>query len=234
MSASVLQVVFADQGNFVATGTTFAGTITGVTAGSTIFAIFNGDNSKSVTCSDNVNGTYGAALDAVDDATNGDRVTTFRLKNSASGSLTVTGTYSVASNARAIAIVEVGGVLSASDPLDGHNSVLQAATTAPTVSATNATQPALIVGASVNTSGTANPGAGTGFIDNGSGWTFGGAVPALIRVESKRITSTGSQSANFTSANNDSHITAIAIFDELSSTTIVDEDAEWPIFIQAA
>lgn len=210
-NAIVLQTVYADQGNFTSTGGTFSGTITGVTAGSYIFVIGTCDSGNSIaSCADNVNGAYSAVLDHELDTPNSAYVGSCYLAGSAAGTLNVTLTFSGTANARGIAIIEVANV----NALDTHNGNYQATTLIPTVSMTNAHQPALIVGTTTNTTGDTSPIVGAGYTDNGAGWTFGGATPALIRVQSLRVTATGANAVNFVSGSNSSYITLGAIFDE--------------------
>lgn len=223
MAASVLQAVFADDGFAGGSGTTQAVTLT-VTAGSTLYVVATCDNTGAVSmsCADNVNGTYGTQLDTtLNDATDGALLAAFRFVNAAAGSTTVTITYGSTITFKGICVFEVGGVKTSSS-LDGHTGQVQLTPTTTTdattsSNASSSNQPALVVGLCINASGTQTPAAGTGFTSNGTGWTAG---TPQARAESKRVTATGNQAATFTAGVNGGHLTVVAVFDEISGPTI--------------
>lgn len=218
MTASVLQAVFNDDGLTGALGTTIAATLT-VTAGS-ILHVFTMWEAGTASCSDNVNGSYGTALDLVNDVPSGQNFGQFRFENAAAGSTTVTVTLSPTTDFKGICVVEIAGCKTSS-ALDGHTGQVQptpgtGTDGATSGSASNSIQPAIIVGLTVSgpLSDTATPSVGTGFTSNGTGWANGSAIQQG-RAESKRITSTGAQAATFTVSDNVAHTTFIAIYDEL-------------------
>lgn len=192
-----------------------------VTAGSSIWVVISHDTTHTVTLADNLNGSYGAALDTVTDSTDGEIVKHFKFDNSAAGSITVTATFTSGNAFGSIWILEIGGT-SGYDGIHSANLQLFPVSTSTDVitsgTATPNTQPGLIVALSTDTGTVSSPAVGTGFTAGNAGaagWNFGTANNSA-RVESKRYTSLSSLAATFTATNTDSHITVAAFFKEAS------------------
>lgn len=207
--------------------------VSNVLSGSAVHAIGTSANTATHTCADNVNGTYGAALDSVNDTNNSQRMTHFKFNNAASGATTVTLTNSVGAVFVGIWIKEISGVTTTA--FDKSNAQLQGnpGTAADGVSslatATLTTQPALVSGLSFNDFSNAAPAVGTGFTDGGTGWTFGGGS-AGARSESKRVTATTGVAATFTASADVAHMSCVAVFTETAAggaTRPVKMAGEW-------
>lgn len=224
MAIGVLQEVSAEDADFVTTGTTIAVTLT-VTAGSVLHVYGTHDSAGTVgtiACSDTVNGSYGAAINDRNDATNGQRIAQFSKLNAASGSTTVTITLGTTHVAKGVWVVEINNAR-LTGALDGSNDVNQVApgtgANAVTVSATNAVQPALVLAISQSYDGTpAPPAAGTGYTSTKTAFAWSGAA-VTTRTEYKTVTNTGSQAATFTSSSGTATFTSmIAIYDDVSTS----------------
>lgn len=177
-----------------------------------------------ISVSDSVNGSW-TLLDSIDDSTNATRTAHFYFPNTAAGTPVVTATLSLASTLNAIWISEVNGVTGS--PLDGHAGQVQASPGSGTdavssSSASNTKQPGLTIGLSVDnrTVTPVAPAAGTAFTDLGAGWNISG-TGNMARLESKRVTSVGSQSATFTGTSGVSPTSIFAFFDEIGSSGVV-------------
>lgn len=215
MTASILQTGHNEVGTSVSTLTV---TPTGLTAGSTVYLATELNRNNTVTSVvGSVNGAYTATgADADDGASR--RLSSWRRENIASGTETITITYNSATSSPGVSWVEVGGVKTSS-ALDvaaaGKSQASTAGTDAQTSNAaTNSNQPALIVSMSAGVFGN-GPAAGTGYTNQALvDWGVTGPG-GQIRIESKRITATGSQTATFTQTVAVGHLTVMAIFDEL-------------------
>lgn len=193
MVASVLQFSALESNNRTIT----------VTAASSIVAFAVAPAGTGMTCSDSVNGSYGAAKITVED-NNGNRFVAFAISGAGAGSTTVT-----VANADGVAVFEAGGVKS-SGAYDGQNSNVQpspgtAADTVTSGTITPSAQPALLVAMTMHVAffPFATPDAGTGFTNHGTSWGFGGANGA--RFESLRVTSTSAVAATFSPTSNSEH-----------------------------
>lgn len=221
-TSSLIAVGQSAQTTATATGTTLAQAFAGaVVAGSTLccFVECLDVTSETISVSDSVNGSWGAAVRSVDDGTK--TVAQFQFQNTAAGTPTVTATFGVTTTVRAIWIVEVrNAAVSSLDGFAGQNQASPGAGTDAVTSgnATNAKQPALIVALSSDhrTISPVAPAAGTGFVDNGAGWTFSGGNQA--RLESKRVTTATAIAATFTGTSGVVPTTLMALFDELGSS----------------
>lgn len=84
--------------------------------------------------------------------------------------------------------------------------------------------PALLIGACGGNAGTAPvaaPNAGTGFTDEGAAWEFiGNGTSRWVRAQSKRITSGGTQAAHWTPTGTDVYIMTLAAFLEAQPPTL--------------
>ncbi len=213
MAIAVAQTLTNSASYTVATGTTVAVTITPAAGSTLVVWVTGGDSNTSITVADSRNAGNYTAGPVNDDTGDSQALQRFYKQNVAAGSTTITATWGAAVQFRAIAVAEVTG--SNQGAADGSSGNIQGApgtgTDALTTSnMTNATQPALIVALCMDVASTSIPAAGTGFTSNGSDAT------AAWRIESKRITTTGStQAATFTATTGaDTHITAGFIFDE--------------------
>jgi hypothetical protein len=187
-----------------------------ITPGSSIHVFCSGfDTATSFTCSDSVNGSYGAALDTIDQSGDQQRLAHFKFDSTAAGTPNVTITPNVAVSFLGIWIREIGGT---SGYDSAHKANLQPGGLAPgtdvITSGTQApnTQPGLISALAVNTSANAAPTTGTGFTAGVSGWTFGGANTSTS--ESKRYTALTAIAATFTNGATNNFATMAAFFKE--------------------
>jgi hypothetical protein len=177
-----------------------------------------GDDTSTATCSDGVN-TYSASQSMQRDTTNHQSMCRFEANNIASGTPTITVTFSGTPNFRGVHLSEVGGAAaSAADGTAGNTQASPGtgtdAVTSTTV--TNTNQPALLVGVAIDSSGAFGaPAAGTGFTALNNGWGFGGSN--LARAETKRFTDTTGHAATFTAVGNDIHMTVAGMFDEAAA-----------------
>ena len=161
------------------------------------------------------------SLGEVTDTTNGQKCARYAATITGGGSTTITVTLDSAASFRAIATVEVSNTSGYDSAAAAQNSAFQnnpgGATDAVTSGATPTltSQPALISGWSMNTSGNGSPPApavGTGFTDGGTTETAFAGV-ALVRFEYKRVTSTTGQAATFTGqAGTRAYCTHVAAF----------------------
>lgn len=216
MTASVIQDVY---NGVQATNTTISATIV-PSAGNLIHAIVYGFATSTITISDTQSNTYFPLDTGINFG--GFNMSHWYAKNVPGGSVTVTGLFSNSRADRVIVLREIGGV-DANNPADGNNFSTQATPTtsadAVTVSATNARQPVLISAFSLRAGFNAAFTVGTGFTVGVNGTSSGDSNAGAYMAESKRITSTGSQSATFTAGNNGNVITLIAMFDEPTVAT---------------
>jgi hypothetical protein len=193
-----------------------------VTVGSSIHVICSGiDTATSFTCSDSVNGTYGAALDTIDQAGDTQRLAHFKFDNTATGTPTVTITPNTSIAFLAIWIREIGGT---SGYDSAHKTNLQTTLAAGTDVITTGTQapntqPGLLSALAVNTSNFVVPTTGTGFTAGASGWTFGTSNTACS--ESKRYTALTAIAATFTNSATNNFATLAAFFKEASAAAAV-------------
>ena len=216
MTASVLQVASSDLGTS-ATSTAQAFS-SNVTAGSWIVALSMGNFAGTVSSvTDTLGNAYTLRQTAQSSAGPGNqKLYAYTAYSSSGGANTVTFNYAVSTSFRPAYLLEIGGVLASA--YDGGNNNDQTAPTTGTDlvvsgTATNANQPALIIGASVRVSSTSQPAAGTGFSAQTGNWGGAGTGWGLL-VETKRITATGSQQATWTAAANAEHMSLMIILDE--------------------
>lgn len=226
MTISVLQERMSDA---TAGATTIVLAFSGaVTVGSVLHVVATGDSAQTIsTCSDSVNGSYGAALDTVVDTADNQRMAHFYFKNTGAGTPSVTVTFSASCANRTICIREIGGADTTASVL-AHTGQFEVAGVSgtdaiTTGTATNASQPALISGVAMNGAGTQSPAAGTGFtsVANGLGWQLGTGIN-LGRAESKRITTTTAVAATWTNASGSPYIQVMAIFAEAGAGGSID------------
>jgi hypothetical protein len=233
VAASVLQVVFVSDPNFVSNGPTISGSITPSAGGSKIHIYASNDSGagpKTITVADNVNAGNYTGID--DDTFTADtsRLANFYKNGVAGSATTVTATWSASTVAKFLVLIEVGG---AAGDLDGHSGsggVGDQASVATTANAVTsgaivpANVPFLIIGCSLDLGG-GTPIVGTSpiaFTDNGAGITFGGLVAALCRIESARLT-TGNGSNQFAT-----FTASIAARDHQTFAVAFDENASLP------
>lgn len=193
-----------------------------VTPGSSIHVICSGvDTATSFTCSDSVNGSYGAALDTIDQAGDTQRLAHFKFDNTAAGTPTVTITPNTSIGFLAIWIREIGGT---SGYDSAHKTALQTALGNGTDNVTTGTQapnnqPGLLSALGVCTSNFVIPAAGTGFTSGISGWSF--TITNTAVSESKRYTSLSAIAATFSnSGGSNNFATLAAFFKEAASATV--------------
>lgn len=190
-----------------------------ITAGNAVvvFSLMSGGSRATRgSVADTASGVWaGVGTAPVDDSTNAFAIDRFLSLNHPGGVNTVTFTPNGGSAGGGCVAVEISG-LKTSSALDGTGNAVQLQVTPGTAtdgvtsgSDTNASQPAIILGFSAHTGGSQTPSVGTGFTNVGT-WAglFG---DTLGRVEYKRITATGSQSATFTTTGNTAHLTGMML-----------------------
>lgn len=177
--------------------------------------------SETFSVSDSVNGSWGAAVQTVDDGTK--TTALFLSPNTAVGTPVVTVTYGITALNRGLWIQEVRNA--AVSPLDGSAGQSQASPGSGTDAITSGTAnnvkgPALCLALSFDdrTVSPVAPAVGTAFIDNGAGWTFAGGNQA--RLESKRVTSPGTVAGTFTGTSGVAPTTLMVLLDEIGATSI--------------
>lgn len=220
MAVNVAQAAYGTLTTTNAASKTAA--LTGVTAGNDlyVFATYSNDTGLwEPTCSDSVNGAYGAPIASYYDATNGQHLRIFRFKGSASGNPTATVTWPVNIGYCGAAIMEISGG-------DGAVALLveqlQASPGTGTDGLTSTNRvPAyangLLVGFTVLTGTTiSSPAAGTGFTNVTNGWADGASN--ISRLEKKTISSTTADGATFTAGSNVHHITVGLFFADAPTT----------------
>jgi hypothetical protein len=205
VAIAVAQEVQGQDPNFSTNGTTIAATLT-LAAGSYlhVMAFGNGAVGMTASISDGVN-TY----TAIGSVFQSGKAFHWSAGPVASGSTTITVTFSALINLKAIVVREITGcsaVQSAhaeagpSTPGTGTDAV-SSGTLTPT------SQPALISGLCLDTFFGATPAAGTGFTSSSSApligkcWDWGDGVGnSYARIENQRVTSTSAVAATFTSS----------------------------------
>jgi hypothetical protein len=192
---------------------------TAVTSGSSLHDLCSGvDTATSFTCSDSVNGSYGAALDTIQEAGDTQRLAHFKFDNTAAGTPTVTITPNTSVGYLSIWIREIGGT---SGYDSAHKAAVQTALGNGTDNITTGTQapnnqPGLLSALGVCTSQFVVPAAGTGFTLGANGWTFGTSNTAC--TESKRYTATTAIAATFSNSGGSNNFATLAAFFKESSS----------------
>jgi hypothetical protein len=190
------------------------------TAHNVLWVVAHSDNSGSATHSigDTLGNTYSAAIDTLIDADNGNRLSHWSVSDCLGGANTVTITFSVSAQFRAIYIAEITGVQNAAN--DGHNARHQlnpgTATDAVTSNAATNSATAFMIALSNDDSGADNaPTKGTGFSLDKTAWNF--ATPGAT-IEFKSGVAAGSNTATFTAITaTDDPNTLMAMFKEAAT-----------------
>lgn len=148
--------------------------------------------------------------------TNSQRCAWWFAANCKGGATTFTATFSASARFRTIYVAEYSGIATTSPFLNGaraENDNPGTGTDVVSSGVANATsQPALVWGFSIDTSGTTTPNAGTGFTSRTGVWS---TATCLGRPEDKRVTATGNVAATFTATTGtDTHATGVGIFAE--------------------
>lgn len=215
MSGSILQ---SRESSASVTGTTIQlAFLSNNTAHNVLWVVAHSDNTGSATHSvaDTLVNSYSAALDTLIDADNGNRLSHWSVSDSLAGANTVTITFSVTAQFRAIYISEITGVQNLAN--DGHNARHQlnpgTATDAVTSNAATNTATAFMIALSNDDSGADNaPAVGTGFSLDKTAWNF--LTPGAT-IEFKSGVAAGSNTATFTAITaTDDPNTLMAMFKE--------------------
>lgn len=220
MTISVLQEKEASNGSGGAATIVLAFT-SNITLGSSIHVICSGSDATatSFTCSDTLNGSYGAALDTIDMAADTGRYAHFNFDNSAAGANTVTITPNATSGFLAILIREIGGTSGLDAGKHAANIQLAPGTVANAVTSglvTPSTQPGLISALATDSTNDVAPLIGSGFTTGIPAWTFGGVNSA--QTESLRYTGLIAIAATFTATSaTDNYATLAAFYKEIGS-----------------
>jgi hypothetical protein len=218
MAGAIVQTGYAvdDSG---ATSTTIAVTLTGVLAGSTLYAHVGGTDTGTQTCTV----SDGSAFSAGDTKrrSTGDSQSgwTFYRENVSAGSHTITATFGSSIDFRRLRVAELSGLATSSSkdqavgqaqatPGTGANGVSSGATSA----TTNAND--FIIG-STQDADSADPSSGT--LSAGTGYTISG-TNVVMGIESKSVSATGAQTATFTQSVAGSRITHVIAFKTAGAT----------------
>lgn len=198
--------------------TTITANITS-TAGNTLVVFgVTASTLLTLTCSDNVNGSYGPGKIPTTDTPNGTQGDIFVLPgaSNAGGALIVTLGNQTTSNSSfwGIWVIELSGAAG----VDGFNAAAQ--NTPPITTdgvssgtVTNTSQPGMLVSVCYNDNGGGTtPVAGTGFTSTTTAWTFGG--PSGGRSEYQLISNTTGTPATFTAGSAIGHITFAVFIDQ--------------------
>lgn len=195
------------------------------TAGNLLVFAITGDSAdtSSIALSDNL-GSHNTFTQIGTDlvTTNAQRCAWWFAANCKGGATTFTATFSTSTRFRAIYVAEYSGIATASPLLNGARAENDSpGTTADAVTSGNAnatSQPALVWGFSIDTSGTTTPNAGTGFTSRTNVWSTN---TCLGRPEDKRVTATGNVAATFTATTGtDTHGSGVGIFAEATTVSL--------------
>lgn len=175
-----------------------------------------GDNTSVATISDTLVNTYSAAIDALVDSNNNNKLTDFSVSDSLAGANTVTVAFTNTPGFRAIYISELTGVQNAAN--DGHKANSQASpgTGADAVTSTTASNSAtaFMMGLSSNDANPTAPTKGTGFTLDINAWLMGGATNQAT-IEFKSGVAVASNAATFTAVTGtDNYNTLMTMFKE--------------------
>lgn len=200
------------------------------TAGNLLVFAITGDSADttSIALSDNL-GTHNTFTQIGTDLVTGNaqRCAWWFAANCKGGATTFTATFSTGTRFRAVYVAEYSGIATASPFLNGARAENAApGTGTDAVSSGNAdatSQPALVWGFCIDTSGSTTPNAGTGFTTRTGVWS---TATCLGKPEDKRVTATGNVAATFTATTGgDTHASGIGIFAEV--TTPVSDVMPW-------
>jgi uncharacterized protein DUF4038/collagenase-like protein with putative collagen-binding domain len=218
-----------------ASATTITVTLT-PTAGNLLVFCVSGDSldTSSIALSDNL-GSHNTFTQIGTDlvTANDQRCAWWHAANCKGGATTFTATFSAGTRFRTIYVAEYSGIVTTSPLLNGaraENANPGTGTDAVSSGVANATsQPALVWGFSIDTSGATTPNAGTGYTSRTGVWS---TATCMGRPEDKRVTATGNVAATFTATTGtDDHATGVGIFSEVV-TPIFDTDDCPPDAIQ--
>lgn len=196
-----------------------------VTAGSSIHVggSWGTVASGSGTCSDSVNGSYGAALSAFNNSSLFQSLSHFNKDGAAGGATTVSFVPPATSSFRGICIREIGGTSgldTGSGNTNGQTTPGTGAGAIVGVSTTPSTQPGLISGICADISTAHSLAAASGFTAGFSAASNQWPNVGSLATESLRYTITTAQQGAFTDSTGgsaDSYITATALYKESSS-----------------
>lgn len=205
-----LQTAAAGNGGTIAQATT-------TVAGSSLDVYVTWDNGAgSITLSSVSDGSSVFTLrDTIVDTVNTQSIAHYTADSVAAGARTVTATFSAVTDFRGIWVKEIGATAGYDSPNGHAGQNQQTPTTAANAVSSGATgtlsaATSLLSALSLDVLGNVGPTAGTGFTAGATGWNFGGSNAATS--ESFQVTGTAAQTATFTAAANDSHLTLVAIF----------------------
>lgn len=197
------------------------------TAGNLLVFAITGDSADttSIALSDNL-GTHNTFSQIGTDLVTGNaqRCAWWFAVNCKGGATTFTATFSTGTRFRAVYVAEYSGIATASPFLNGaraENAAPGTGTDAVSSGTANATsQPALVWGFCIDTSGSTTPNAGTGFTTRTSVWSTN---TCLGKPEDERVTVTGNVAATFTATTGgDTHASGVGIFAEAASASVSD------------
>jgi len=165
-----------------------------------LYITYGNGSAVSETVSDGTN-TY-ALVKQISDAGNGQSSSTYECKDCASGSFTITVTLGSSLPYRNIVSTTYTSLdNSAANANNGKNNIAPfgGADTVTSQTATPGSQPAMVMGYSMDTSGSETSlAAGTGFTNRGTMANTETAIGVKTRIEDKRVTSTSAVAATFT------------------------------------
>lgn len=226
MAGAVVQLIMKDS---VASPATLAFPVA-TTVGNwvVVFACDGSAANKTITVSDSVDGSYGAANTTVNDTTNGLTLSVYTHQVASSG--TPTFTVTSAGDQVAFCAAQISGVTALNNSKGQHQT--QPGNGADAISSGTIATSAIsfAVAVSIDSDGTGGaPGAGTGFtsatgtnITPVTSWQFGSGLN-LARVEWKASVASGSPAGTFTDATHGSthnYDTLVAFLTEGSAPTV--------------
>jgi hypothetical protein len=182
-----------------------------------LWVVAHSDSTTSVaTIGDSLVNTYSAAIDALVDSNDLNKLTDFSVSDSLAGANTVTASFSGTPAFRAIYISELLGVQNLAN--DGHNANSQlapgTATDAVTSNAASNSATAFMIALSSNDHVAVAPTKGTGFTLDINAWLMGGATNQAT-IEFKSGVAIASNAATFTAINaTDNANTLMVMFKE--------------------
>lgn len=196
------------------------------TAGNLLVFAITGDSAdtSSIALSDNL-GVHNTFTQIGTDLVTGNaqRCAWWFAANCQGGATTFTATFSAGTRFRAFYVAEYSGIVTSSPFLNGaraENAAPGTGTDAVSSGVANATsQPALVWGFCIDTSGNTTPNAGTGFTSRAGVWS---TATCLGKPEDKRVTATGNVAATFTATTGtDTHASGVGIFAEVVTVSDV-------------
>ena len=178
------------------------------------------DIGPTITVSDSLNGSWGAATAVLSNGQGGNRWNSYALNNTLGGALTITLTTSPVNSSVGWLAIEISGQSKQSNVFNSFSSIYLPSPTNATDNvaspqAFNTTQPVLLLGLASSTGTIAT---GTGFATGGSAVN---GIGTTMYSENKRVTDTVGTSATFTMTSGSTDANAMAVmYTEKNETSV--------------